>query len=1266
MVDCVSELIFVVHSKSDPKGTALGTLTEAYDKSLGLEDNAIGNGAFALHPDSSEIGLVTQGNYVKAYRDSVTVANRLGGFWIEYGGDRLLNEEEGGGQEWQRGGRGPIAILEEALVWHRAVSGGSTPVERSKNRWLFKGAHPARVLVRLLEEAKARGALPGVTWDFTRTRDSDGNKFSSDNFDKFAVPIGVNLLDVVAMLRDNDLHVVMDANLKLHAWDEYENDLSGSIDIEEGINIRDSGERQVAARTAKSHVLMKGTNEKENDIYRAVANSTIKTQLGRRKEGYFEYPRTATKAILKRVGARKLRKWKKRHDGVFTLGIIDTSGQVAGVNFTVGDEVNVNIPGAYNNQTERIVGILFSERPTGEYDVSCDFGEFGHDPFTGQYMGGDSEGVTPCGCKGSKPGTGLGGGGGDKPDGVPGTTPVQHGTFDLDDFNRDGTSAMPFGHLSGISEPLDPIDDLSGWTGHRHLHEMPLPDGARAVGDVVGMFASLTAQHDGAADNITYSPVVGRAPRVVAVKYTTQTDVYADELDIPLPDGIRAGLTLFVHLVMLSETGTFGNYYDWSGAGWTGDWGWSNTVGTPDMRECVPVLQVVGDEGFEGVNDSVNLGDVSAATHTIIDKAITFAFLVEGAVDLGDALGADDEVGWNGSWGSDTGGNESFDPTSGYWNWGTNDLTLYMAVGFADAVFTGDFVNLDTVKDDTFTDAGWSGHTAQLKWALTYEKSNTFATGGGLSYNLTEFYYTRVFALRGGPAWTGFEGHTSISHAPSMHRYKIIAAGDLEPGGLEGGEDVVNVWFDDVGGTFNDLEPNIGYDTLALDGPADYAEGSDTLFGGTNQLTFNDMVGPSPDNGDFLFFGFATKGGVGAEWVDGDIGSVTGGVISNVPLAGFQVLSLQPTYDETYGLAAKVLVALRSESNQFEYTFADRYGPVTSLNASDEDAGTISTGATGGGIAMTSGLVEGGDGSGIGNILTSGQNGGSPWTGGNPWTHQTGDPGGLDAFGVDGSSLFAEGNGGGTGDNWATFAVTEDQRALPFSGEDWDIEIRYRVSGVIPNGTSNNHLLVTWQYPYMSAIFLFKPSGEGLRIGSGVSGAVSTELSKVLAGGNSTGSEAWGRIRWQKDGATQRAKEWADASAEPAAWDVTNIIQESALDEALETYDSLGEFDISLIVGNVGGTAMRLEVDWVRVTTFPSAGETVVNSFVAYGDNSTVKFFVKPFRAGTLRVWVDSFPVVPVETDADAGWFRLDKAPYGDPSDDEGSAQVRASYEAAS
>lgn len=443
----MSSLVFVAYSPDDVQGTPLGTITNATGKSLGLEDNAIGNGRVEIHPDDAQVAYVNQGNYIRAYRDSVSPSNLLGGFWVEDGGDVVLSDEEQGGEVLARGGRGSIVVLQEAIAWHKAISGSDGQLQKAKRRWYWKNAHPARPLVRLLEEAQARGALDGVTWDFTRTKDSDGNDWTSALFDEWEIPIGMDLLTLVASLREAGLHITMDGDLVLHAWESYDNDVSATVDLTKGDNIRESSERNISARVTKSNILVGGTTKDDGSMYRTSYDSAARTALGRRKEGYYSYPRTATAKILQNVGARKLRNWKKQFDGPVTVGIIDTTGRVAGVDFTVGDTVALNIPGKVVSD-ERVAGITFVENEVGEYWPIVDLGDFAHDQ-NGNYMGGDASGLNPCGCAGAGGSTGGGGaGGGNGSTGGGGTVPVDTTEYLVDDFAvtpDPGTPSLPAG-----------------------------------------------------------------------------------------------------------------------------------------------------------------------------------------------------------------------------------------------------------------------------------------------------------------------------------------------------------------------------------------------------------------------------------------------------------------------------------------------------------------------------------------------------------------------------------------------------------------------------------------------------------------------------------------------------------------------------------------------------------------------------------------------------------------------------------------------------
>ena len=370
-------LVFVAYPPTDPLGTPSGTLTEAYDKTVTVEDNGVGGGRFQINANSSQADWCEPGAYVLVYRDTVTTpADAIAGFWIEEHSEVLLSPDEEGGQVIAVGGRGSIAYLTEAVVWHRAVSGSRAACQPARRRWHWKDAHPARVLVRMLEEGRARNALGGVTWDFTRLRDSDGDLFTEDKADRINIPIGVNYLELVDIMRDTLLHVRMSPDLVLHDWDNYDNDLSASVGFTAGTDIQDTVTRSRKARRARSHILIERENRKGRVRHQVVWDTDIRAELERRKEGFFRFERTARRRVIRRVGRRKLRNWKREWDGAFALKIIDTTDQVALVDYTVGDTVDVHVPPHYDHEALRVKAITLTENDDGTYDPTIEFGAF--------------------------------------------------------------------------------------------------------------------------------------------------------------------------------------------------------------------------------------------------------------------------------------------------------------------------------------------------------------------------------------------------------------------------------------------------------------------------------------------------------------------------------------------------------------------------------------------------------------------------------------------------------------------------------------------------------------------------------------------------------------------------------------------------------------------------------------------------------------------------------------------------------------------------
>lgn len=447
-------LVLRAYAKTAPTGSPLGTFTKARRKNVTREYNAPGGGGFVINRNDAEAAWASPGNYILAYRDN-TSGSPVAGFILDSGADRMVDPDEQGGEDWTRDGEGPEAILREAIVWHRAfLNDPNGHWQPGRGRVHYDDAQPAKVLIRQLREAKERGCFPFLTWDFTATRDSDGNPWSNEAARTFNIPIKLDLLSLVGELREADMVVEVTPAFVVRMWEHpHGSDLSGSIVFTKGVDLIDTSDRQVMARHARSATLVEGTDGDGDRVYRAASSGSMETLLGRRKEGAFDYPRTATGSILTRVAERQNRRSRKLHDGPLTLPVLDKTDQVALVDYLPGDTVTIDIPGEYDETTDEPHGITLRDRDegAGEYDVALEFADLGYDPVTGTDFGGGRKGA--IGGDGPDPG---GDGPGDGPEGGGGAEP-----FDGNDYLLTHFEDPPAFVSVGTAEFTDEDDDLN-------------------------------------------------------------------------------------------------------------------------------------------------------------------------------------------------------------------------------------------------------------------------------------------------------------------------------------------------------------------------------------------------------------------------------------------------------------------------------------------------------------------------------------------------------------------------------------------------------------------------------------------------------------------------------------------------------------------------------------------------------------------------------------------------------------------------------------
>lgn len=404
-------LVFVAHVNpclGTDADDVLGELTEATDKEWMVAYNAPGAGSFRINVHSEQAAWCAQGNYVRVYRDTVG-GQLLGGFFIETGSEMLVTDDEEAGQVRTLAGRGSLAILERAILYNRSYLDnggdlGALPQDDPDGMWHWTDRPPGAILVRQLEEAQARGdpdpvansAIPPVSWDFTRHEDSDGASWSTSAGDLFKLPVGMDMLTMLAVLQDISLVVSMDGDFNLRAWDTDQGE-STDILFAEGTNLRPTVDRELKARTSISHALVQGDLASGKHTYRKVddgdAGVTVEAVVGR-VEGFVPYQYTPSSTKLDSAGKTAIRRAYRKLEGVDTLPVLETDDEMALVHYFPGDLVAFSTIAGGTAPDKRIAAIRFFDRDNDEYDVDVQFE--GGPAITGTSPGLNNRCNCPC------------------------------------------------------------------------------------------------------------------------------------------------------------------------------------------------------------------------------------------------------------------------------------------------------------------------------------------------------------------------------------------------------------------------------------------------------------------------------------------------------------------------------------------------------------------------------------------------------------------------------------------------------------------------------------------------------------------------------------------------------------------------------------------------------------------------------------------------------------------------------------------------------
>lgn len=388
-----TQMWFDVWAADDLLGTALGTLTDATDRQIRSVDNGIGQGSFRINRNSSQFAtLCDTDNLVRvrletggpfAYDD----ARYKFAFFIEEGEDEIVSADEDGGEVATLGGRDAAVILSRAIIDYEAHHPFNlTPIDFAKSattdgQWHINGSEfvsgavgtPGSVLRIFLRDADTQvpEPIPEVTHDFTVTDDSLNVTWSEGQTD-WDFDVGTDLLTVLFILVEGGLYYRFHPSLLLQAFeDQPGTDLSATITLAAGVNVREAGTRTIHAQSVKSRVLVRGSNRNGLYRYKWVADSGIESSAIGVRQGFLDYQASPTTARLQRAGTTFLDRAKNRHDGPPTVGVLNEVGKVALIDYEPGDTVTVSVPefnGAY-----RIHAIALIENEAGYVDPIVEF-----------------------------------------------------------------------------------------------------------------------------------------------------------------------------------------------------------------------------------------------------------------------------------------------------------------------------------------------------------------------------------------------------------------------------------------------------------------------------------------------------------------------------------------------------------------------------------------------------------------------------------------------------------------------------------------------------------------------------------------------------------------------------------------------------------------------------------------------------------------------------------------------------------------------------
>lgn len=314
-----------------------------------VELNEPAAGELKIPLESSAADLVTEGMFIECrYRG----ASR-GGFLVDNINPVNANQMEGGGQWVSLSGRGALALLDDAIIWNDNT--GNTSRE-------FTGTK-AGILITLIDEAKARGCFPNLTYDFSATLDSESVAWT-DN-ESLTLPVGESLLDVLRQFADTGVDFDINlsgGNFVLSAYKNGKGDVLSTVYFRIGTNCEEVSEKNIGMRIKNVFQM------KYRDGFALVTDPTSISAY-RRREKNLSIEAAQTVASATTYGSAKLANEKDPQKAI-DVRVFDDVKPYIFEDYDLGDYIILDRFGVEESRRVRGFRLSFDESGTAHVIVN--------------------------------------------------------------------------------------------------------------------------------------------------------------------------------------------------------------------------------------------------------------------------------------------------------------------------------------------------------------------------------------------------------------------------------------------------------------------------------------------------------------------------------------------------------------------------------------------------------------------------------------------------------------------------------------------------------------------------------------------------------------------------------------------------------------------------------------------------------------------------------------------------------------------------------